>query len=124
MTAACTLAAAAAHNRRPIARCSDLDEHGAFAQTLTDNAQGGLGDTQMAARPLACSLGHPVQVDAWRCVAQRMRERIEADRPSGANKGLGLDGTSVRGDEKSRALHSAALHSNIKAVAAREPPLT
>ena len=124
MAAACTLAAAAAHNRRPIARCSDLDEHGAFAQTLTDNAQGSLGDTQMTARPLAFRLRNPVQVDAWRCVAQRMRERIEADRPAGANKGLGLDGTSVGGDEKACALHGAALHSDIKALAARETPFT
>ena len=124
MTAACTLAAAAAHNRRPIARCSDLNEHGAFAQPLTDHAQGSLGDTQMAARPLACSLTHPVQVHAWRCVTQSPRERIEANRPAGANKGLGLDGTCVRGDEKSCALHGAALHSDIKAIAPWETPFT
>ena len=124
MAAACTLAAAAAHNRRPIARCSDLNEHGAFSKPLADHAQRGLRNAHVAAGALAFRFRRAVQVDAWSRVAQRAGHRIEAYRPAGANKGLGLDGTCVRGDEKSCALHGAALHSDIKAIAPWETPFT
>ena len=78
----------------------------------------------MAAGPLALRLRNPVQMDARRCVAQRTRERIEACRPAGTNESLSLDGTRVRGDEKSRALHGASLNSDIKTVTPWETPLT
>ena len=116
------LAAAAAHDGRPVARRRHLDEDRSLAQALTNHAQGGLRDAHAPAGPLAFGLDRPVQMDARRGLAQCLRSGIDTHRPSVANESLCLDRTGRRQDEQTGALHRAALHGHVEGIAARETP--
>ena len=99
MTTASVFAAASADDRGPISRGCNLDEYGAFTQSLADHTQRGLRNAHVTAGTLAFCFRRAMQMHARSRVTQRARHGVETHSPPGTNESLRLHRARERSDE-------------------------